>query len=316
MKMILDLDTGIDDALALSCVLGTFEIDLVGVVCSYGNVEVEQAVKNTQKILSLLGREDIPVIRGASTPMGKDMFTVNPLSRLVHGTDGIGDTGLQDVDLPVLNIPAESFFHDMALKYGSDLVIVTEGPLTNLASTVREYPDFKKSGVRIVTMGGALCVEGNMTPVAETNLFQDPESDNIVFASELECTLVPLDVTHRTLLTRKETAEWREDAHPAGVFLADMTDYYIAFHEKVHPEMHGCALHDPLAAFVPLYPEIVTTIPCSLKVLTEGYNAGRCVMDLESMAEGKRNVSLCLDVRETEFLEKFNAAIVSLIDAS
>ena len=137
MKMILDLDTGIDDALALSCVLGTPAIDLLGVVCSYGNVEVGQAVKNTLKVLSLLEREDIPVIKGASAPMKKDLFIVNPLSRIVHGTDGIGDTGLRDVDLPVLNISAEDFLHDMALKYGADLLIVTEGPLTNLASTVR-----------------------------------------------------------------------------------------------------------------------------------------------------------------------------------
>ena len=313
MKMILDLDTGIDDTLALACVLGTPQVDLIGVVCSYGNVEVDQAVKNTLKVLSLFGREDIPVIRGAGAPLDKEVFEVRPLSRIVHGKDGIGDTGLPDVERSAAGCTAEDFFHDMAAAYGSDLVIVTEGPLTNLASTIRKYPDLEKTGVRIVTMGGAVCVEGNMTPIAESNLFQDALADNIVFSGNLPVTLVPLDVTLRTLLSRDYTADWRERKHPAGRFLADMTDYYIAFHEEVHPELHGCALHDPLAAMIPVFPQIVTTIPCALKVLTDGYNKDRCVMDLEAMAEGRRNVRLCLDVLEKPFVEKFNEAILSLI---
>ena len=314
MKMILDLDTGIDDTLALACVLGTPQIDLIGVVCSYGNVEVDQAVKNTLKVLSLFGREDIPVIRGAQAPLEKDVFEVRPLSRVVHGVDGIGDTGLPDVDRSAAGGTAEDFFYDMAVAYGPDLVIVTEGPLTNLAAAIRKYPDLEKTGVRVVTMGGAVCVEGNMTPVGESNLFQDPLSDNIVFSGNLPVTLVPLDVTLRTLLSREYTADWRERKHPAGKFLADMTDYYIAFHEKVHPQLHGCALHDPLAALIPVFPEIVTTIPCALKVLTEGYNKDRCVMDLEAMAEGRRNIALCLDVKEKPFVESFNKAILSMIN--
>ena len=173
MKMILDLDTGIDDTLALACVLGTPRIDLIGVVCSYGNVEVGQAVKNTLKVLSLFGREDIPVIRGARAPLEKDVFEVRPLSRVVHGVDGIGDTGLPDVDRSAAGGTAEDFFYDMAVAHGPDLVIVTEGPLTNLAAAIRKYPDLEKTGVRVVTMGGAVCVEGNMTPVGESNLFQD-----------------------------------------------------------------------------------------------------------------------------------------------
>lgn len=314
MKMILDVDTGIDDALAIAYVLGTPQIELLGIICSYGNVQAKQAVLNTRKILSLFHREDIPVIWGAGHPLSKESFEVRPLSMKVHGVDGLGNTFLSVDDEKIkTDMDAVKFLYDTATKYGEELTIVTEGPLTNLAAAVIRYPDIVNSGVKIIIMGGAVCVEGNMTHCAETNIYQDIKAANIVFASGLHCTLVGLDITLRTLLTRKETGEWRKTKTAWGKFLADMTEYYIGFHEEVHPEMDGCALHDPLAAAIAYRPELVTIFPCCLKVLEEGPNEGRCVLDLVAMNQRTKNIGLCVDVSVDKFILEFNSAINRLL---
>ncbi len=269
-KMILDLDTGIDDALAIAYALGSSEVDLIGITSEYGNVLTERSVVNSQQILHLLGHPDIPVYLGAGHSTTTHDFSVLPISAEIHGQDGVGEIHLTEPHPEMATESAVDFILRACQAYGADLSIVATGPMTNLALAIqKDLPTLKKVG-QIVIMGGALTVCGNVSPFAEANISQDPEAADLLFKSGLPVTMVGLDVTLRTLFTRTDTAEWRALGTPAAKAYADMVDYYIKAYEVTSPHLHGCALHDPLAVAVAIDPSLVTTFPLNLKTEIEG----------------------------------------------
>ena len=245
-KIILDLDMGIDDALALAYALGSPELELIGITATYGNVLVQDGVRNDLALLELFGRPDIPVFAGESHALAKDGFEVLPISEFIHGTNGIGDVTVPDAAACCQKQSAVDFLIDSVAKYGDDLVIVPTGAMTNIATAMRRSPEFAEHA-HIVFMGGALAVPGNVSPCVEANISQDPEAADIMVRHGKDVTMVGLDVTLQTLLTYEETRKWREYGTPAGQLLADATDYYIKAYETTAPELGGCGLHDPPA---------------------------------------------------------------------
>ena len=133
MKIILDLDTGIDDALALSYALGDPACEVIGVTCTYGNVALQQALENTETLLKRLGRTDIPIYAGPAHPLMKTEFTPSPMCHLVHGEAGFGREPVSPEPALVRNQPAAEFIVESARRYGSELTLLTAGPLTTLA---------------------------------------------------------------------------------------------------------------------------------------------------------------------------------------
>lgn len=305
-KMILDLDTGVDDALAIAYALADPEVDLIGIVSSYGNNLLDVCAENSLKLLELLGHTDIPVFKGLPHSCTTDHFDVMQVSKDIHGDNGIGDVELPAPSRALEEQSGVDFYIEAAHKYGKDLIIIPTGPMTNLAAALKKDPEIANLIGNVTFMGGALTVEGNVTPVAEANINQDPKAADEVMKSNLPLTMVGLDVTLRTLLTKNETKQWRELGTASGKAFADITDFYIDAYYNLDIDKRGCALHDPLAVGVGIDPSFVSTISLFMKVVyQEGPYYGRTIGDNAKLNNPNPNVKVAVNVDKERYLKAF-----------
>ena len=305
-KMILDLDTGVDDALAIAYALADPEVDLIGIVSSYGNNLLDVCAENSLKLLELLGHTDIPVFKGLPHSCTTDHFDVMQVSKDIHGDNGIGDVELPAPSRALEEQSGVDFYIEAAHKYGKDLIIIPTGPMTNLAAALKKDPEIADLIGNVTFMGGALTVEGNVTPVAEANINQDPKAADEVMKSNLPLTMVGLDVTLRTLLTKNETKQWRELGTASGKAFADITDFYIDAYYNLDIDKRGCALHDPLAVGVGIDPSFVSTISLFMKVVyQEGPYYGRTIGDNTKLNDPNPNVKVAVNVDKERYLKAF-----------
>ena len=311
-KMILDLDTGVDDALAISYALGSPEVELIGITGTYGNVLMEQGVRNALAITELLGHPEVKVYRGLDHSSTTDSFQVLEISSFIHGQNGIGEAVIADSTRDAEDTPAVDFIIDAAKTYGKDLVYVPTGPLTNLDAAIARAPEIVDEIGRVVLMGGALTVPGNVNAWTEANISQDPDAANRVFRSGIPATMVGLDVTLQTLLTYKETQRWRDLGTPAGAFLADMTDFYIKAYETTAPGLGGCGLHDPLAVGVAVDPTLVATLPINMQTDVEGATRGRTIGDPDKLNDPHKTMQVAVSVDAPRFLGEFMTRITNV----
>ncbi|WIM72303.1 nucleoside hydrolase [Corynebacterium suedekumii] len=312
-KIILDLDTGIDDALALAYALGSPELDLIGVTGTYGNVLVDTGVRNALAILELFGRPDVPVFAGPPHASDRNGFEVLEISEFIHGTNGIGEAVLPEPTGQVQKERAVDFLLRSVRDHGDDLVIVPTGPSTTIAAAV-EADDTFAENVHIIMMGGALSVPGNVRPWAEANINQDPAATDLLFRRAHDVTMIGLDVTLQTLLTTEHTAKWRELGTPGGDFLADATDYYITAYETTAPHLGGCGLHDPLAVAVAVDPTLVDLFHTNLKVDTEGETRGRTIADETRLNDPVKTAHVALGVDAERFLGEFMTRLTRIAE--
>ena len=306
-KLILDLDTGIDDTLALLYALASPEAELIGIAGTFGNVSVETGVANDLALLELFGRPDIPVFAGIDHPSWADSFSVMPESRRFHGRNGTGD-----VEIPARaraqaqTQSAVDFIVDAVRAMSpEDLIVIPTGASTNIAAALEAAPD-TVGRARIVMMGGSLTQPGNVTPFAEANIMQDPEASSKLFAAGAQITMIGLDVTTQMKLTRAQAEEFRATGTATGAFLSDMLAYYIDVTEEAHPTgVPGCNLHDPLAVAAALDPSLIDTFSCDIMVETEGAGRGRTIGDPARVTcpSGRTQVALAVDAQR--FVERF-----------
>ena len=313
-KMILDLDTGVDDALAIAYALADPEVDLMGIVSSDGNNLLDVCAENSLKLLELLGHTDIPVFKGLPHSSTSDHFDVMQVSKDIHGDNGIGDV---ELPAPQRAVEAESgvdFYIDAAHKYGKDLIIIPTGPMTNLAAALKKEPEIADLIGNVTFMGGALTVDGNVTPTAEANINQDAKAADEVFKSNLPLTMVGLDVTLRTLLTKKETQQWRDLGTAAGKAYADITDFYIDAYYNLDIDKNGCALHDPLAVGVGIDPSFVKTISLFMRCEYDPDSPfyGRTVGDNAKLNDPNPNVKVAVNVDKERYLKAFMDHLTTL----
>lgn len=316
MKMILDIDTGVDDAFAIAYALASKEAELIGAVGTYGNVMAYEAVQNTINLLGLLGSNDIPVYEGTGSPLGYEEFEVFEISRVIHGKDGIGDLFLENTLREKEGLSGVEFLIREAMRYQEELVIVATGPMTDLAAAIEKEPRMRAFRGKIVIMGGALTVPGNASLFAEANISQDPKAAEILFDSGLDITMVGLDVTLRALLTKKETSAWRKLGTKSGNAYAQMADYYIDAYSVTSPHLLGCALHDPLAVAVAVQPDLVRTLSLYLKVGQgfEAVDSGRTIGDESRLSMPDPNVKVSIEVDTQRFLQLFMERLTELFD--
>ncbi|CAM4201508.1 nucleoside hydrolase [Erysipelothrix inopinata] len=309
MKVILDVDTGIDDTLNLAYLAALEDVELIGVTCVYGNTDVDQATRNTLGLLDLFGRSDVPVYRGAGHASQNSTYEQQRGSKIFHGDNGIGNVTL-DVTRQYEALDAASFLVESARKYGQELVIIASGPLTNLADAIKMDPDVMSRVGKLSLMGGALCVPGNVSAVAEANIMQDPESSKVVFQSDMEIIMVGLDVTSRAIFSRNDLESWKQGSAKAQTVYAIM-DHYFKAHELIYPAWNGAAMHDPLAVIALLRPDLVSTSKFKIDVLTDEKQWGRTVMDVNIQNELKKpNVSVALDLD----VEGFKNEVITTIN--
>ncbi len=312
VKMILDLDTGVDDAMALAYALGHPNIDLIGVTTVFGNVSRNTSINNTLALLDMFGRSDVPVYAGSDRPRGaKQAYAANAIVENIHGKNGVGNVNIPQSKREVAKGNAVDFMIASAEQYGKDLYIVATGPQTNMGDLVKKEPKIGDKVGKIVIMGGALIVKGNMDELAEANIFNDPVAANELFTSGTPLTMVGLDVTLRPTLTKADTQKWRELGTKSGKAFADIVDFYIDFYLTTN--LPGCALHDPLAVAVAIHPEYVTTLSLPMKVGVDKQNWGRTVADTHRMNDPKEAyVKVAVDMQVNEFVTDFNAILTEL----
>lgn len=311
MKIILDLDTGIDDALAIAYAAGNTDVELIGITTSFGNVTVDIAVENTINILDLVGKNDVPVYRGAEHAWKKQSYKTSALLYKIHGMNGIGNVDLGIPKREKESICASDFLIEAAKKYGEDLVLVTTAPLTNLADAIKKDKDAIMKIGKIVTMGGALTVPGNITPYAEANIYTDADAAKYVLESGIPIILVGLDVTMKTLIDGKDIKSWKEVDSRVAEALTKMSVYYYT--NELDDKEVGGAMHDPLAVDVAIHPSVVKQIlPINLTVETDGQTTGRMIGNMELLNETQKSCFMCLDVDSKGFIKRFTETIKEL----
>lgn len=302
-SIILDVDTGIDDAMAIVYAARSPELKLLGVTTTFGNVSVEAATRNTLHVLELLGRDDVPVSAGADRPL------IRPLrgyAKQVHGEDGLGGALRGGPKGRAGSMPAARFMTEMVRRHPGEVTIIAVGPMTNLAQAVILDPAFAGLVGQVIIMGGAVTVRGNITPYAEANIHSDPEAAAFVLRSGLPLTMVGLDVTMKTLLPRTNLETWRRKGSRVTDFLAEAADFYMNAYENWSPGIGGCALHDPLAVGMAIDPSFCRTETMHVGVVTDGDETGRTVGE---QAAGGTAVNVCLEVEADRFLQHFMSRI-------
>ncbi len=257
--VLLDVDPGIDDTMAILLALRSPELQVEGITVVAGNVPVDQGVVNTLKILALGGRGDIPVARGAAAPLVGKLTT----SKHVHGEFGMGDVELPTPDLRPYEGTAIDLIVSKVEQHPGEITLIPLGPLTNIAMALRLRPDLVPKIKEIVLMGGAI-FEGNITPAAEFNIYNDPEAANIVFASGVPIVMVGLDVTTKTVFESKYWKDFEGSADPVGRLVLSLNGYYKRNRGS------DILMHDPLAVGVAIDPSFVTSEAAYVEVETRG----------------------------------------------
>jgi purine nucleosidase len=305
--IILDVDTGIDDALAIAYAVHSPELEILGLTTCFGNVTVEEATRNTLTVLDYLDA-DIPVYPGANVP-----FLRKPLKKKavhIHGEDGIGNTLTGEPKRKAMEDHAAKFIIEQIRQRPGEVTVICVGALTNLVQALLMDPGIARLVDRVVIMGGAVTVPGNVTPAAEANIYTDPDAAEFVFRSGAPVTLVGLDVTMQTCLPQTELQAWRNTNTPLGSFMADMTEFYMSAYKRFNPQLGGCALHDPLAVGVVIDPTFVRTVPMYVKVdCGQADTVGRTTGESRD-ERASDTVDVCLEVDADRFLAHFMSRVV------
>ena len=203
-KIIIDTDPGVDDTIAICTALRSPELEVIGLTSVFGNTTGELTAQNALRLVELEGHGDIPVARGSDVPL---VFPLEKLGTWVHGADGMGNTNPPPPKGKVVSLTAAEFIIEKVRANPHEVTLVPVGPLTNLALALRLDPGIAELVKEVVIMGGVVANPGNMTPVAEANIYHDPHAADIVMAAGWPLVLVGLDVTHKTVLTADFWAE-------------------------------------------------------------------------------------------------------------
>jgi purine nucleosidase len=297
VPVILDVDTGSDDALALAYAVAAPHIDLIAATTVAGNVDVAKATANTLAVLDWLGASDIPVHRGASRPLVRPHQDASHF----HHEGGIGGAQLPTSTRQEGNDRGPAAMIRLARQRPGEITLVALGPLTNVAIALNVEPSLPSLLKSVVIMGGAFTVAGNTTPAAEFNIVVDPEAAAQVFTAPwAELTAVGLDVTNLVALT---SADWqavheRRDLPPTAALIGEVGRF--AFQTLGRERF---ALHDPLAVAVAVSPGLVVTEDATVEVATAGDDAGRTRI----VGPGRTRVALSVDAERA--LADFRATV-------
>lgn len=299
-RLILDVDTGTDDAVALMVAALSPDLELVGATTVNGNTQVSNCTENTLRVFDHIGRGDIPVYEGMALPLARANY-VHAETRKIHG---------DLLELPAAHSKKQAqhavdWLIETYLASAGDIILVPVGPLTNIASAMRKEPRILEKIPELVIMGGAHD-HGNSTPSAEFNIWVDPEAARVVLNCGRPIRMLPLDATHRALVSLGDAARMRALGTAAAEAAASFCEKRIAAYDESQP-MHrlGAApIHDALAVCSIIDPSIVTTRYIHVDVETSGeLTDGRTVCDFHKRGKGQPNVHFAIDADEPKFVQ-------------
>lgn len=269
-KIILDTDPGIDDAMAIFFAFQAPEIEVLGLTTVFGNVPVEMAAQNALSLVELADL-DIPVCKGVARPwIGPE----STYAHFVHGDDGFGNIDHPPSTRQLDPRTSAQFIVDMARKYPNEITIVAVGPLGNLALALRLEPELPKLIKAVNIMGGAAHVPGNVTPVAEANIWNDAHAADIVFSADWQVNMFGLDVTY-DLPFSPNFVDLLAEANPKlGGFVAKASQFYIDFYSEGKDEK-VCYFHDAYPLAYLIEPELFTMTSGQMRIGTGELDKGQ-----------------------------------------
>ncbi|MGH2407476.1 MAG: nucleoside hydrolase, partial [Candidatus Limnocylindrales bacterium] len=322
--IIIDVDTGIDDSLALLYACASAEVELVAATCVAGNVHARQVAENTRAVLELAGRPDVEVALGREVPLVRSLR----IAPETHGPKGLGYAELPPPSQRLSPRHAVDVIVEEARRRPREVTLVAVGPLTNVAMAVQRDPELPLLLRRLVIMGGAYRVPGNTAPTTEWNISVDPEAAKIVFeqfgAPEVQAAresaglagrplALGLDVTekvkmnpaHLAALAARAGDDIAAPASPVVRFLADALRFYMEFHSR-YDGFYGAFIHDPFALAVALDPALVSAEALCVDVELEGtLTAGETVTDWRRTWGRPPNLDIAVEADAATFLARF-----------
>lgn len=318
-KIIFDTDPGTDDAMALMLALNSPELDVRAVTVVPGNVVAAQGLENALRLVSLANRCDIPVAAGAQHPLFQKLTT----AEFWHGKNG-----LANIELPASKCKGDSRFGpdliiQMVHAAPHEITLVPVGPLTNIALAVEKDPSIVPLVKEVVLMGGSIS-GGNVDAAAEANIRNDPEAAQIVFQAGWPLTMVGLDVSNKTLFTRKQLDQLGSVHGPISDFVYQVAKFLIDLSAKYG--FDGTAMYDPLAVGVAIDPSLVKAPEMHVDVETRGeFTRGETVANrqgydernvlhgdhyvIEGLDQVTPNAKVCIDVDAERFLQMYVSRI-------
>lgn len=312
IDVILDVDTGVDDAMALLLAARSPALNLLGVTCVMGNVEIDKVVTNTLRVLDVAGAGHVPVARGMGQPLAEVQYN----AKGVHGGDGLGHVELPPPSRQPVPEHAVEFLRRTLTAAPRPVTLVPLAPLTNIAALLVQYPEVKANIERLVIMGGAFDM-GNATAVAEFNIRQDPEAADIVFRSGLPMVMYGLEVFRRVTFNRREAEEFVESGRPAARLAGQLLLYFMNNFNR-----EAVTIGDAGCVAAVIEPEGLTTEEYPVRVELAGtWTRGQTVVDRRPLITRQREsewqppmgttVSVALDVDAERYRQLFREAVLS-----
>ena len=298
-KIIIDTDPGQDDAVAILLALASpDEIEVLGITAVAGNVPLSLTEKNARIVCELAGRPDIPIYAGCDRPLKRKLVTAEH----VHGKTGLDGPDLPEPEIKLQEKHGVDFIIDTILQEPENSISLCPlGPLTNIASAILKQPKIVSRIKKIVLMGGAYFEVGNITPAAEFNIFVDPDAAKIVFEAGIDMVVMPLDVTHKALVTEKRNEAFRQLKSPVGIAVAEMTDFFERFDKEKYGSS-GAPLHDPCVTAYLIDPKIFSGKNINVEIETKSeLTLGMTVADWWGVTDRKANTFFVGDLDSDKF---------------
>lgn len=299
LPVILDCDPGHDDAIALILALASPELKVLAVTTSAGNQTPDKTLNNTLRILTLLGRDDIPVAAGAPKPLARELIIADN----VHGESGLDGPKLPDPAFAPQRMTGIELMAKCLRESPEPVTLVPTGPLTNIALLLAAHPELKPKIARIVLMGGAAGA-GNWTPAAEFNIYVDPEAADMVFKSGIPIIMCGLDVTHEAQVMDEDIERVRAITNPVAQCVAGLLDFFMIYHRDPKWGFAGAPLHDPCTIAWLLAPELFHGVECRVDIETRGeHTVGMTVVDRYGLTGKPANALVLLGLDRPGFID-------------
>ena len=308
-SLIIDTDPGQDDAVAILLALASPEINLLGITTVAGNVPLALTQENARKICDLAGRTDMQVFAGLDRPLVRPLVTAEH----VHGRTGLDGPVLPDPETPLQEQHAVDYIIDtLRREPAGSVTLAPIGPLSNIAMAMQRAPDIIPRIRQIILMGGAYFEVGNITPAAEFNIYVDPHAAQVVFASGVPVTMMPLDVTHKALTRTDRVAALRAIGNRTGVAVAEMLEFFERFDEAKYGS-DGGPLHDPCTVAWMIAPDIFNGRPCNVEIETASpLTMGMTVVDWWQVSSRPHNALVIGDLDADRFFALITERLATL----
>ncbi|MEP3297094.1 MAG: nucleoside hydrolase [Pseudoruegeria sp.] len=309
-KIIIDTDPGQDDAVAILLALASPEdINVLGIVAVAGNVPLPLTQRNSKIICELAGKRDVKIFAGCDAPLKRPLHTAEH----VHGNSGLDGPVWDEPTMPLQDQHGVDFIIEtLRAEPTGTVTLCPLGPLTNIAAAFIKAPDIVEKVQEIVLMGGAYFEVGNMTPAAEFNIYVDPEAAEIVFKSGVSLVVMPLDVTHKALVTQDRNDAFRALGTKTGVAVAQMTEFFERYDREKYGSP-GAPLHDPTVTAYLIKPELFSGRHINVEIeTTSELTLGMTVADWWGVTDRPANALFIGDLDAEGFFALLTERIARL----